>query len=284
VVGAYGSGAAITVIPIQRIIEGRGYPAAFITGGIVQGVVVAALAVFMAAPPHRWRPRRRGGAASGQDPQPAPPSGASFTPWQMVRTGAFGLMYLMSTLVTFGGLVVTSQLKPIAAAYGLDKTAVILGVNALALALMLNLILSGLTRPVWGWVSDYIGRYRMMAIAFGLGAASILALLTLLDDPRWFVICSGLTVFAWGATFVLFSAAVGDVFGSRFATTNNGILYTSKGLAAIFAGWGAARLLEAMGSWVPVLWVAAAGNLLAALLALCCLRPLVARLTPSPIA
>jgi OFA family oxalate/formate antiporter-like MFS transporter len=277
VVGAYGSGAALTVIPLQRLIEGKGYQAAFITGGIVQGIVVMALAGFMTAPPRRWHPRRPEKATGDQER--ARRSAVSFTPLQMVKTGAFCLMYVMSTLVTFGGLVVTSQLKPIAAAYGLDKTGVVLGINALALALMLNLILSGLTRPFWGWVSDRIGRYRMMAVAFGMGALSILALLELVHHPTWFVAFSGMTVFAWGATFVLFSAAIGDVFGSRFATTNNGILYTSKGVASIFAGWGAARLLEETGSWNPVLWLAAAGNLVAAVLAFVWLRCLVTRLT-----
>ena len=275
VVGAYGSGAALTVIPIQQIIQERGYQAAFITWGIAQGMVVMALAWFMTAPPPRWHPRRL--EKSGGDPGPVRQPAVSFTPMQMARTGAFALMYLMSTLVTFGGLVVTSQLKPIAAAYGLDKTVVGLGVNALGLALILNLVLSGLTRPAWGWVSDQIGRYNMMAVAFGLGGLSILGLLELVRHPIWFVVFSGTTVFAWGATFVLFSAAVGDIFGSRFATANNGILYTSKGVASIFAGWGAARLLEAMDSWLPVLWVAAAGNLIAALLALFCLKPMVAR-------
>jgi OFA family oxalate/formate antiporter-like MFS transporter len=210
-------------------------------------------------------------------------SAVSYTPFQMVRTGTFSLMYLMSTLVIFGGLLVTSQLKPIAAAYGLDTTVVAFGINALALALMFNLVLSGLTRPFWGWVSDQIGRYNMMAIAFGLGAVSIFGLLELVWNPVWFVILSGMTVFSWGATFVLFSAAVADLFGSRFATTNNGILYTSKGVASIFAGWGAARLLEAMGSWTPILWAAAAGNLVAALLALFCLKPMAARLAGGPI-
>lgn len=277
VVGAYGSGAALTVIPIQRIIERSGYQAAFITWGIVQGIVVMALARFMAAPPYGWQPGGRQKAAS-EDQQRVEQSAVSFTPLQMVKTGPFGLMYLMSTLVTFGGLVVTAQLKPIAATYGLDQRALILGVNALALALMLNLIVSGVTRPFWGWVSDYIGRYNMMAIAFGLGALSILAFLSLVHNPVWFVILSGMTVFSWGATFVLFSAAIGDVFGSRFAATNNGILYTSKGVASIFAGWGAARLLESTGSWFPVLWTAVGCNLLAAILALFWLKPLVARI------
>jgi OFA family oxalate/formate antiporter-like MFS transporter len=81
------------------------------------------------------------------------------------------------------------------------------------------------------------------------------------------------------ATFVLFSAAIGDVFGSEHAAANNGVVYTSKGVASIFSGWGAAKLLEMTGSWLPVFWVAFGCNLVAAVLALFCLRPMVAKVT-----
>jgi len=112
-----------------------------------------------------------------------------------------------------------------------------------------------------------------------VGALATLALIELIRHPIWFVVLTALTVFSWGATFVLFSAATGDVFGARYAATNNGIIYTSKGLASIFSGWGAARLLEATGSWLPVLWTAFACNLAAAILAFFWLKPMVARIT-----
>ena len=67
---------------------------------------------------------------------------------------------------------------------------------------------------------------------------------------------------------------LGDVFGPAYATTNYGIQYTSKGVAAIFAGWGAAKVLETTGSWMPVFWIAVACDLAAALLALVWLKPL----------
>ncbi len=127
--------------------------------------------------------------------------------------------------------------------------------------------------------SDHIGRYNTMAIAFGLGALAILALVGLIRHPGWFVILTALIVFSWGATFVLFAAATGDVFGMKYAATNNGIIYTSKGMASIFSGWGAARLLEVTGSWLPVLWAAFVCNLLASILALACLKPMIARIT-----
>src|SRR5216683_2400572 len=162
---------------------------------------------------------------------------------------------------------------------GWDQTAVLLGITALGMALILDRVLNGLTRPFWGWISDHIGRYNTMAIAFAAEAAAIFALLQLVHDPIWFVVLTGFTFFAWGEIFSLFPAAIGDVFGPDFATTNYGIQYTAKGLASIFAGWGAARIMEAAGSWIPVFWVAVACDLLAAGLALFWLKPLVVRIT-----
>jgi OFA family oxalate/formate antiporter-like MFS transporter len=175
--------------------------------------------------------------------------------------------------------MVTAQLKPIAATYGMDKHIVAFGVTALGLALILDRVLNGLTRPFWGWVSDHIGRYNTMAIAFGLEAVGIFVLLHLIDRPLWFVILSGFVFFAWGEIYSLFPAAIGDVFGPDYATTNYGIQYTAKGTASVFAGWGAAKLVELAGSWIPVFWVAVSCDLLAAGLAFFWLRPLVRRLT-----
>jgi OFA family oxalate/formate antiporter-like MFS transporter len=271
--GSYGFGTALTVLPIQSMINNSGYQQAFIIWGIIQGIVVMAISQFTVAPPEGWKPAGWKPAASIQASQ----SAISYTPVQMLGSGAFYLMYFMMALVAFGGLMVTAQLKPMAATYGLDKSVVILGLTALSMALMLDRILNGLTRPFWGWVSDHIGRYNTMALAFALEGCAIIALLKLVHRPLWFVILTGLTFFAWGEIFSLFPAAIGDIFGSKYATTNYGIQYTAKGTASIFAGWGAAKILEVTGSWIPVLWIAVACDLTAAFLAISALKPLVAR-------
>lgn len=270
--GSYGFGTALTVLPIQAMIDGPGYQSAFVVWGIIQGIVVMATSQFMVAPPKGWQPSGWKPLAAVQASQ----SKVSYTPAQMLGSATFYVMYFMMTLVAFGGLMVTAQLKPIAATYGLDKTVVLLGATALSIALMLDRILNGLTRPFWGWVSDHIGRYNTMAIAFGFEGLAIIALLHLVAHPFWFVILTGFTFFAWGEIFSLFPSAIGDVFGPAYATTNYGIQYTAKGLASIFAGWGAAVILEATGSWIPVFWIAVACDLTAAVLAILVLKPLVA--------
>jgi MFS transporter, OFA family, oxalate/formate antiporter len=270
--GSYGFGTALTVLPIQAMIGGSGYQSAFIVWGIIQGLVVIGVSQFMLAPPDGWKPANWKPVAAVAASQ----SQVSYSPTQMLRSGIFYLMYFMMALVAFGGLMVTAQLKPIATTYGLDKTVVLFGITALSLALMLDRILNGLTRPFWGWVSDHIGRYNTMAIAFGLEGCAIIALLNLVHKPLWFVILTGFTFFAWGEIFSLFPAAIGDIFGPKYATTNYGIQYTSKGTASIFAGWGAAVILEMTGSWIPVFWIAVGCDLTAALLAILALKPLVA--------
>ena len=70
----------------------------------------------------------------------------------------FYLLYLMMTLVTFSGLMVTAQLRPIAESYGFDKYVLFGAVTVLSLTLVLNQVLNGSARPFFGWVSDQLGR------------------------------------------------------------------------------------------------------------------------------
>jgi len=199
------------------------------------------------------------------------------TPGQMVRTGPFWLTYLMFTMLAFGGLVVTAQLVPIATFYKVDQVTMFLGMSAVVLAIEIDRVLNGFTRPFWGWVSDHIGRENTMFIAFMLEAASVFALLRLVDRPVWFIVLSGLCFFAWGEIFSLFPSITGDLFGRKWATTNYGILYTAKGVASIFAGPVAALASVRSGTWVPVFWAMIACDVTAAVLALFWLKPLAER-------
>jgi OFA family oxalate/formate antiporter-like MFS transporter len=217
-------------------------------------------------------------AADASKPSKVVQNALNYTPAQMVRTGTFWLMYLMMTMVAFGGLMVTAQIKPIASTYGMDEHVLFFGVTALGLALILSGVLNGVTRPFWGYISDRIGRYQTMGVAFALESLGIFALLSFIGHPLLFVILSGLVFFAWGEIYSLFPAAIGDIFGPKYAATNYGIQYTAKGTASIFASWGAAWLVETWGSWETVFWVAVFCDLFAAALAFFWLRPLAHKL------
>src|SRR6266436_3037650 len=277
VAGSYGFGTALTALPIAYLIQHSGYRAAFIVFGAIQGLAVLLAAQFLRMPPLGWFPAGWE-TIKAKVQRKVHQSSRDYTPGEMLRSGSFYLLYLMMTLVTASGLMLTAQLKPIGVTYGYDKYALFGGFTVLTLTLSLNQVLNGSARPFFGWVSDRIGRYDTMAMVFIIEAVAIIALALIVNRPAWFVVVSGLMFFAWGDIYSLFPAAIADIFGSKHATTNYGIQYTSKGIGSILGGPGAAWLMGASGSWLPVFWVAVACNVTAAALALLWLKPRVAHL------
>ncbi|MBK3799324.1 oxalate/formate MFS antiporter [Azospirillum brasilense] len=267
----FGAGSALTVVPIANMIHSSGYEATFMTFGIGQGAVILALAWFLAAPKKGQVPEVTRSAVSQ--------TRESYTPVQMLKTPVFWVMYAMFVMVAAGGLMATAQLGPIAKDFHLDGVPVsIMGLTlpALTFALSIDRVLNGVTRPFFGWVSDHIGRENTMFIAFALECVGILALNQWGHNPVAFVILTGLVFFAWGEIYSLFPALCGDSFGSKFATTNAGLLYTAKGTASLVVPF-ANVAVASTGSWQAVFFFAAAVNGIAALLAIFVLKPMRAR-------
>jgi len=265
----FGAGSAITIIPIQNMIAASGYEATFLWYGIGQGVIVFALSWALRTPrPDQVPPSTR-----------LTQSARSYTPLEMVASPIFWVMYAMFVLVGAGGLMATAQLAPMANDFAVAKVPVsLIGITlpALTFALSIDRILNGVTRPFFGWVSDHIGRENTMFIAFFIEGAGIFALYKLGHDPLWFVILSGLVFFAWGEIYSLFPSTCTDTFGTRFATTNAGLLYTAKGTAALLVPY-TNQIQKVTGSWDTVFVIAAALNILAAVLAVAVLKPWRAR-------
>ncbi|GAC1336268.1 MAG: oxalate/formate MFS antiporter [Beijerinckiaceae bacterium] len=257
----FGAGAAITVVPIAKMIAASGYESAFFTFGIGQGLIVFILAFLIRRPtivmPAAKRQVR------------VPQTKIDYTPAQVVRTPIFWIMYATFVMVAAGGLMAAAQLGPIADDFKIAKVPVsMLGFQmaALTFAISLDRIFDGFGRPFFGWVSDNIGRENTMGLAFGIGAASLLILANYGREPIIFVLFSAIYFGVFGEIYSLFPATSGDTFGAKFATTNNGMLYTAKGTASLLVPL--ASILAASYGWSAVFVVAVTLNILAMLSAL----------------
>jgi OFA family oxalate/formate antiporter-like MFS transporter len=262
----FGAGSALTIIPIQGMIQSQGYEATFLWFGLGQGVVVVLLSLLLRAPRAGEAPASTRVRQSARD----------YTPIEVLGSPIFWVLYAMFVLVAAGGLMATAQLAPIATDFQVAKIPVsLVGLTlpALTFALSIDRVLNGLTRPFFGWVSDHIGRENTMFIAFGLEAIGILMLSTFGRDPALFVILSGVVFFAWGEIFSLFPSTCTDAYGVKYATTNAGLLYTAKGTASLLVPLGSI-LSAATGGWHAVFVIAAVMNAVAALMALTVLKPL----------
>ena len=266
----FGMGSALTIIPISSMIKNSGYETAFLYFGLGQGLVVFLLSFLLSTP---------------KNTQAAPAARVSqtkvdFTWKQMIKTPVFWVMYLMFVMMAAGGLVATAQLAPIAKDFKIAEIPVSLigfTLPALTFALSLDRIFNGITRPFFGWVSDNIGRENTMFIAFAMEAVGILALSIFGKDPVYFVLLTGLVFFGWGEIYSLFPSTCGDTFGSKYATTNAGLLYTAKGTASLLVPLSV-YVVEAYHGWHEVFYIAAGMNALAAIMALAVLKPMRARM------
>jgi len=266
----FGAGAAVTVIPLTMMIKSSGYQHTFQTFGLVQGLVIVIAAMFLVTPPKSLPVQA--GAVNPNVLQ----SNREYSPAETLRSPIFWVLYVMFVLVASGGLTAVAQLGSIAKDYYIDNIPVtIFGITAVALtyALSLNNIMNGITRPLLGFLSDRIGRENTMFGAFLIEGIGIFALMKFGTTPVSFVLLSGVVFFAWGEIYSIFPATTRDHFGQKFATTNYGMLYTAKGTAALLVPL-ASVITAATGNWSATLLIAAAFNIIAALMAVLVLRPM----------
>src|SRR6202000_3502036 len=88
--------------------------------------------------------------------------------------------------------------------------------------------------PFFGCLSDRIGREYTMTLAFLIGAGALFMLQQNGGgSAAMFVLVTAIYFGVYGEIFSLFPATAGDTFGSKFAASNAGMLYTAKGAGGL---------------------------------------------------
>ena len=140
VAAGYGFGAIATTFPIDSMLKSAGYQHTLLVFGIGMGLVGAVAALMLRMP-------------TSSDVLPPPPVTAStinVEPKAMLRSKVFWLLFIMMTMMSTGGLMIISQFAAFSRDFGV-ATVVVLGFAALPLALTVDRITNGLTRPFFGW-------------------------------------------------------------------------------------------------------------------------------------
>jgi MFS transporter, OFA family, oxalate/formate antiporter len=257
----YGAGAALTVIPIARMVKAGGYSHAFLTFGLIQGIVVIVMASMLTKPALRTVAAR----TTGVNLQ----SRRDYKPTEMIKQPVFWLLYAMFVLVAVGGLMATAQVAPIAKDYGMAKmpwTYFGATLPLLTVVLSIDSLCNGFTRPLTGFISDRIGRENTMFMMFGLQGIAMLVLMSVGHNPYLFIVGAAMVFLSYGEIFSIFPALCGDTFGSKNATANNGTLYTAKGTASLLVPIGNV-IKHATGSWHAVFVISCIMAFIAAFLA-----------------
>ncbi len=162
----------LTTFPIDTMMKSAGYQHTLVVFGIILGLIGAAAALGDAdAGTGRCAAGRAGDGVARR----------ASTPKQMLRSRVFWLMFVMMTMMSTGGLMIISQFAAFSRDFGVANV-MVFGLAALPLALTVDRLTNGLTRPFFGWVSDHIGRENTMAIAFLMEAAAVTMMVLFRDN------------------------------------------------------------------------------------------------------
>lgn len=254
VAAAFGSGAALFIPFIAIILKKQGYSSAFITTGVIQGIIALITAQFIRFPAKTKM------SSSSTAKARASASQRDFTTVEMFKTAHFWIIYLMFLFICTGGMIVTAQTKPFGTEAGIAASIIVT-------AATINTIANGAGRIIWGMISDKLGRYQTMFVAFTINAIAMALVPFIGHNALMFVFIFALIMFTWGELYSLFPAVNADIFGTTYAATNYGFIYSAKGLSGIVGGFVAA-LVAQMSGWTPVFLTGAVMSLLAGLGAL----------------
>jgi MFS transporter, OFA family, oxalate/formate antiporter len=238
--------------------------------GIIMTVGIGIAGWFLKDPPKNWWPteidplswQKRG----TRDLKNNPLALRHYTVGQMWRTKSakwIGIQY---------ALYIGCSLFGVAYYYGFGKAmnlgsyAVVGGAAGFALA-------DGICRPIYGYISEFIGRRKTMIYAYlGNFGFQLLALWAgEAHNGVLFAICAVISGGLSGANFPMTAAIVADYYGETNNAVNYGSIYAFKALGGSFAGGGAALVMTgtlygtASYNWPRGFFFGAALGLLAAL-------------------
>jgi MFS transporter, OFA family, oxalate/formate antiporter len=258
ITAGYGMGAAAFNPLFNHLIGTIGYSDTFLWTGITHGILIALAGLVLVNPPADYKVAATAVAVKPKVRR----HDLDFNYAEMLRTPQFYFLFLAMLSMAIGGLMVTSELKPVATNFQIGET-------ALTVALVLTPLANGSSRILWGTVSDYLGRERTMFTAFLLQAIFLLAATTLgRTSDVMFVVLMVLVFLTWGELYALFPAVLGDLYGSKNSALNYSFLYSAKGFAALLGSGIAATLFEKTGTWNYAFFGSAALAMVSALMAL----------------
>ena len=169
-----------------------------------------------------------------------PAARRAFNVHEALRSRSFWLIWGTWALAGAGGIAMVT----LSTSYGLSKG---LRLDDAVVILSAFNVTNRASRLLSGYLSDLIGRNRMMGAAF-LCAAFAYWLLPNLDGLLWWALLAAVVGFAFGTLFAVSAPLVVDCFGMAHFGTIFGLVFTAYGfLAGALGPWLSGYILDVSG-------------------------------------
>jgi OFA family oxalate/formate antiporter-like MFS transporter len=190
-----------------------------------------------------------------------------FTPGEVLRTPGFYLLWIGFGLGSTAGLMVISQLIPFANSQGIaSATLATLGLVVGAFGNVSGRVLSG-------WLSDIIGRLNALRVVLAISSIAMPALYWVGAHLAALYVLIFVVYFCYGAQASVIPSTVADFWGTRYAGTNYGSIFTAWGFAGILGPTIGGVLFDRYKNYGVAFYAAAALAVVALICVLIARRP-----------
>jgi MFS transporter, OFA family, oxalate/formate antiporter len=173
-------------------------------------------------PPAGYRPK-------GWSPAAAKEAAVTreFAPGEMLRTPTFYLLWVGYAFGCSAGLMVISQLVPFAKSVGIAAAALS------TMTLVVGAFGNASGRILSGWMSDRLGRINVLRAMIGISILAMPALYAAGKNVALLFIAVFVVYWCYGTQLSVNGVAASDLWGTKNAGVNYGILFTAWGVAGI---------------------------------------------------
>jgi OFA family oxalate/formate antiporter-like MFS transporter len=190
-----------------------------------------------------------------------------FTPGEVLRTPGFYLLWIGFGLGSTAGLMVISQLIPFANSQGIASAALA------TLGLVVGAFGNVSGRVLSGWLSDIIGRLNALRVVLAISSIAMPALYWVGAHLAALYVLIFVVYFCYGAQASVIPSTVADFWGTRYAGTNYGSIFTAWGFAGILGPTIGGVLFDRYKNYGVAFYAAAALAVVALICVLIARRP-----------
>lgn len=238
-VGLTNSAYALSSVVFAPLINGMlksnlGLPGTFRVLAVILLTVLLVLGRNIKLPPEGWV-------------KPVPPkkgktniTGKQYQPKDVVRSPKYYLLIFCMVCMTSGYLMLNPMMKSFALHKGLTEAMAVTCV-------MVSGVGSACARLAVGWISDRISTSKIMYCMYGVLFCCMAALFVV--DGWWYAVCIAGIAFTYGASSILTSVLNVESFGSKYLSSNYGLMTISVLISGIVSpSLGAALSMDGIPS------------------------------------
>lgn len=221
IVMGFGFGGAIAIYILQYILPAIGIfniATQLIILGYIYAFIIFFSSLFITPPQKNY--------SNNKFQKNIPNGNTDLTAYFALKTTHFYYLWIMFFINSISGITIISVAKFIGM-QTLNLTS-----QMASIMVMLMSIFNGLGRITWATISDKISRPITYTLFFVLQITSFL-LLMLITNKILFQILIFLILSCYGGGFALIPAFVGDLFGTKEASTIHGFLLTAPSIAVL---------------------------------------------------